>query len=179
VRWRSERWLLRGEIASVGTLLMVRTMVADEANGCNQPDCGGREGRGGQDKQGNTGQKNDRLANGWLLVAFVVVAVVMFAVRCLRKRREGTRYWVVLVPGSVVLWLQLFAAAASCCVRTEVRVFAERRSADGGSAAVVVCWGRFLRLFRQRAAGWRTALLAVVVGREMTKELLGGEGHKK
>jgi hypothetical protein len=67
---------------------MVRTMMAAEANGCNQPDCDGREGRGVQDKQGNTGQKNDRLANGWLVVAFVVVAVAIF-VFAVAKTMEG------------------------------------------------------------------------------------------
>jgi hypothetical protein len=59
-------------------MTMVTTMMV--ASGGNQPECGDRRvgrGRGGagKKKQGNTGQKNARLANGWLVVAFVVVAV--------------------------------------------------------------------------------------------------------
>jgi hypothetical protein len=46
------------------------------------------------------------------------------------------RYRVVQVPGSFVLWLQLCAAAANCCVRT---VWGRlRRAAFYGSVLVVL-----------------------------------------
>jgi hypothetical protein len=86
---------------------------------------------------GNTGQKNDRLANSWLVVAFVFVAVAVVVVFwvCVGERVCEVPDW-YQVPGMVIC-----GCSDVCC-----------------SGGLLFAYSR-ARMWRRRAACWTKVVL--------------------